>query len=85
MARSAPHVVVDRDGWLPWTPRQEQATYALALSCSNGQSIGQFREAYEPPAGTQLPAGSVGQVGPTNVACDDWPLLYRARRRGTPA
>src|SRR5947209_8592108 len=59
MTRVAPHVIIDRDGWVPWTPTPHQATYNLALSCSNGHGIGQFREAVEPASGSQVPAGNV--------------------------
>jgi tRNA A-37 threonylcarbamoyl transferase component Bud32 len=75
-----PTVVVDWDFWLPWTPRQEESTYNLSLRCSNGQPIGQFHEAFEPPAGQILPAGNAGQLGATSVPCDEWQQVYLARR-----
>ncbi len=86
-ARQVAVVVVDWDYWLPWAPRADQTTYNLALLCSDGRPIGQFREAFSPPAGTPMPAGAVGQLGPTNVACADWQTEYLARRRaaGLPA
>jgi hypothetical protein len=65
---------------LPFTPRQDQATYQLGLSCTDGRKVGQFREAYQPSVGVPVPAGPVGTVGRTNVACDNWPAEYAARR-----
>jgi tRNA A-37 threonylcarbamoyl transferase component Bud32 len=76
-----PMLVVDWDFWLPWTPDQTQATYQLALSCTDGTRIGEFRETFTPPAGAPMPAGRVGQLGQTNLPCDAWPAEYAARRQ----
>src|SRR6185312_11111416 len=76
-----PLLVVDWDFWLPWTPDQDQATYQLALSCSDGTRVGEFRETFRPPAGAPMPAGRVGPLGPTNLPCDAWPAEYAARRQ----
>jgi hypothetical protein len=75
-----PLLIADWDFWLPFTPRQDQATYQLGLSCTDGRKVGQFREAFQPAAGVGLPAGTVGTLGRTNVACDNWPAEYAARR-----
>jgi serine/threonine-protein kinase len=75
-----PLVIVDWDFWLPLTPRQDQATYQLSLSCTDGRRIGQFHETFQPAAGARLPAGRVGELGPTTTACDNWPAEYAARR-----
>jgi serine/threonine-protein kinase len=75
-----PLLIADWDFWLPFTPRQDQATYQLGLSCTDGRKVGQFREAFQPAAGVPLPAGQVGTLGRTNVACDNWPAEYAARR-----
>ena len=80
MSRAADVVMVDWDYWLPYSPRSDQATYSLSLSCSNGQPIGDFREAYTPPSGTAMPTGSVGAAGTTNVPCDHWQQVYSAHR-----
>ncbi|MGI9148091.1 MAG: protein kinase domain-containing protein [Chloroflexota bacterium] len=80
LARVSPRVIVDRDDWLPWSPLPEQATYNLALSCSDGRSIGQFHEVYEPLLGSSMPAGSAGPLGLTNVGCDEWQRLDQTRR-----
>ena len=74
-------LVVDQDFWLPWTPGQTQATHELVLSCTNGTSIGDFRETLQPPDGAPMPAGQVGQLGRTNVPCANWPVEYAARRQ----
>lgn len=76
----APMLVVDWDFWLPWTPDPDQATYELALSCSDGTRIGEFRETFRPAPGAAMPAGRVGQLGPTGLPCDAWPGEYAARR-----
>jgi tRNA A-37 threonylcarbamoyl transferase component Bud32 len=81
LSRVVDQVNVDWDYWLPWSPRMDQATYTLSLSCSSGRPIGQFREAYTPPAGVPMPNGTVGRLGPTGVSCDDWQQVYAARRR----
>src|SRR5260370_39180267 len=75
-----PLLIADWDFWLPFTPRQDQATYQLGLSCTDGRKIGQFREAFQPGTGVPLPAGQVGTLGRTNVACDNWAAEYAARR-----
>lgn len=80
LSRTMDKVVVDWDNWLPWSPRVDQATYVLSLSCSNGQPIGEFREALTPPAGAPMPTGPVGALGATNVPCDQWQQVWRARR-----
>jgi tRNA A-37 threonylcarbamoyl transferase component Bud32 len=80
LSRTADTVVVDWDNWLPWSPRIDQATYVLALSCSNGQPIGEFREAFTPPSGAPMPTGSVGALGATNIPCDQWQQVWRQRR-----
>jgi hypothetical protein len=74
-------VVVDWEHWLPWTPTQTEATFDISLSCADGRKFGQFREAFRVPNGTSMPTGSVGQRGPTNVSCDNWPAVYFAQRR----
>src|SRR5262249_2465727 len=76
-----PMLVVDWDFWLPWTPDQDQATYQLALSCTDGTRIGALRETFRPPAGAAMPAGRVGPLGVTNLPCSDWPAEYAARRQ----
>jgi hypothetical protein len=76
-----PMLVVDWDFWLPWTPDQDQATYQLALSCTDGTRIGEFRETFRPPQGAPMPAGRVGQLGLTSLPCDAWPAEYAARRQ----
>jgi serine/threonine-protein kinase len=76
-----PMLVVDWDFWLPWTPDQDEATYQLALSCTDGTRIGEFRETFRPPPGAPMPAGRVGQLGPTGTPCDAWPAEYAARRQ----
>jgi hypothetical protein len=81
LTREVDQVVVAWEFWVPWSPRADQATYNLSLSCSNGRPIGQFREAFTPPSGATMPDGPVGRLGPTSVACDDWQQLYGARRR----
>ncbi|MBV9357242.1 MAG: serine/threonine protein kinase, partial [Chloroflexi bacterium] len=81
MTRGVDQVVVDRDVWLPWSPTTDQATYTLSLSCSNGQPIGQFREAFTPASGAAMPAGPVGITGATSVPCDDWQQVFAAHRR----
>src|SRR5262249_60873719 len=63
-----PMLVVDWDFWLPWTPDQDQATYQLALSCTDGTRIGEFRETFRPPAGGAMPGGRVGGPGPDGGA-----------------
>ncbi len=74
-------VLVSWDAWLPFSPRADQATYALSLSCSNGQPIGSFREAFSPAPGAPMPTGSVGPVGATTVPCAQWQQVYTAHRR----
>lgn len=74
-------LVVDQDFWLPWVPGQAQATHELVLSCTDGSSIGDFRETVQPPDGAPMPAGQVGQVGRTSVPCANWPVEYAARRQ----
>ncbi|HET6316873.1 MAG TPA: hypothetical protein VFG86_10460, partial [Chloroflexota bacterium] len=81
LSRAADVVVVNWESWLPLSPRADQATYALALSCSNGQPIGEFREAFTPAAGSAMPTGPVGRVGATNVPCDRWQQVYSAHRQ----
>jgi serine/threonine-protein kinase len=76
-----PMLVVDWDFWLPWTPDQDEATYQLALSCTDGTRIGEFRETFRPAPGAPMPAGRVGQLGPTGAPCDAWPAEYAARRQ----
>jgi hypothetical protein len=82
MSRLVDDVVVDWDVWLPWSPTTDQATYTLSLSCSNGQPIGQFREAFAPATtGVTMPAGPAGITGATTVPCDDWQQVFSAHRR----
>ena len=76
-----PSLVVDWEHWLPWTPSQAAATYNLALSCSDGRWIGQFREAFVPEPGAPMPSGALGRLGRTDVPCDDWRAAYFAHRR----
>jgi serine/threonine-protein kinase len=76
-----PMLVVDWDFWLPWTPDQDEATYQLALSCTDGTRIGEFRETFRPAPGAPMPAGRVGRLGPTGAPCDAWPAEYAARRQ----
>ena len=73
-------LVVDWDFWQPLTPRKEQATHELALSCTDGRRIGVFRETLQPAAGAPMPAGQVGALGRTQVSCDNWTEEYAARR-----
>ncbi|HEY1291828.1 MAG TPA: protein kinase [Chloroflexota bacterium] len=74
-------LVVDQDFWLPWTPGQDQATHELVLSCTDGTSIGDFRETVRPSSDASIPAGQVGTLGRTSVPCDNWPVEYAARRQ----
>jgi serine/threonine-protein kinase len=76
-----PMLLVDWDFWLPWTPDQDQATYELALSCTDGTRIGEFRETFQPAPGAPMPAGRVGRLGPTGTPCEAWPAEYAARRQ----
>ncbi len=74
-------LVVDQDFWVPWSPGQTQATHELVLSCTDGSSIGDFRETVQPAGGAPMPAGQVGPPGRTNVPCSDWLVEYAARRQ----
>ncbi|HUE75746.1 MAG TPA: serine/threonine-protein kinase, partial [Chloroflexota bacterium] len=76
-----PVLVVDWEHWLPWTPSQEFGTYNLALSCSDGRWIGQFREAVRLDTVPGIPFGQTGRLGPTEFSCDDWRLAYFAFRQ----
>jgi len=75
-----PEVIVNWQYLLPWTPSHDQATYALRLSCSNGQEIGRFREAFRPPV-PSMPYGPAGTTGPTGVGCENWQRVYFADRQ----
>ncbi|MBV9325402.1 MAG: serine/threonine protein kinase [Chloroflexi bacterium] len=77
----APMLIVDQDFWLPYTPGQTQATHELELSCTDGTTIGDFRETIKPGDGAVMPAGQVGSRGRTDVPCASWPVEYAARRQ----
>ena len=77
----SPMLIVDQDFWLPYAPGQTQATHELVLSCTDGSSIGDFRETVQPPDGAPMPAGQVGQLGRTSVPCANWPVEYASRRQ----
>lgn len=78
---TGPHLMIDWQYWLPWTPDQGHGTFNLALSCSDGQSIGTFREEFRPGAGTPMPYGATGQTGSAGVSCDQWKEAYLELRQ----
>ncbi|MBX6771799.1 MAG: serine/threonine protein kinase, partial [Chloroflexi bacterium] len=80
-------VVVTWQYWQPAVPSPELATYNLALSCSDGEPLGWFREAVHPAPGRAMPAGPAGPIGRIAVSCDDWQRAYLEIRQtaGLPA
>ncbi len=84
-APPADHVVVNWQFWQPSTPSATDATYNVAFSCSNGDSLGEFREAFRPGAGGSMPSGPIAPSDPTldpqGVACSSWHDLYFGLRR----
>jgi len=78
-APAPPHVVVTWQYWQPHTPEANQATYNLSLNCSNGEQLGEFREAVRPTGGL-MPNGPI----PTGLLpvqnCSDWRDTYVALR-----
>lgn len=80
-AVAGPRLFVSWQYWQPWTPSHDQATYNLALACTDGQILGRFREAFRPAPGAAMPYGAVGATGLTDLSCDDWPRAYRADRQ----
>ena len=65
---------------LPWTPDPAHATFDIALSCSDGRAIGQYREAFP-----SLDAAAMASAGRrtvwTDTPCDAWRDTYFAHRR----
>src|SRR5439155_16603407 len=77
---ASPVVVINWEHWVPLTPRRDEATYDLALSCSDGTWFRQFREAFQRPAGGIMPSGNAGPLGATDVSCADWSAAYLSHR-----
>jgi serine/threonine-protein kinase len=74
------HVLVNWQFWQPDTPRSGASTYNVALSCSNGDALGNYREAFQPASGSPLPSGNVGltdpRVNPELMPCAAWRETY---------
>lgn len=75
---AAPHLIVRWQFWRPETPRLTEATYDVALACSDGTWLGEFREAVAIPSGTAMPHGSIG--GDSSSDCADWRSVYQQLR-----
>jgi serine/threonine-protein kinase len=74
------HVLVNWQFWQPDTPRSGESTYNVALSCSNGDALGDFREAFQPVSGGPLPSGNVDLIDPRvnleGMPCATWRDAY---------
>jgi hypothetical protein len=79
------HVLVNWQFWQPDTPRSGESTYNVALSCSNGDALGDFREAFQPVSGGPLPSGNVGLTDPRVnlelMPCATWRDSYFGLRQ----
>jgi serine/threonine-protein kinase len=74
------HVLVNWQFWQPDTPRSGESTYNVALSCSSGDALGDFREAFQPASGGPLPSGNIGLTDPRVnlelMPCTTWRDSY---------
>ena len=80
LAPAPPHLVVSWQYWQPDTPGASEATYNLALNCSNGEQFGEFREVFRPASGA-LPSGTIATPTLPVTNCSAWRDVYFALRR----
>ncbi|HEX5418084.1 MAG TPA: protein kinase, partial [Chloroflexota bacterium] len=77
---ASPALLIAWEQWIPSSPRSDQATYRVVLSCSDGQQFGDYRQAIPVAKDQAIPVGLVSVPSAAGTDCTHWRQEYWSLR-----